>query len=223
MRKSCISLLFGLMACSVPAAASTINLNTGNGSSPYTITADTLSPPEGTTVNVVTSLGAGWINDLSSEWIAPLADQLDAISADAGYVTYQTTFTLPTGLNAGSTLSIELAADDWVQISLNGGSVFYTGPSNGQDFFDTVVPVSSAVDNELTTGLNTLQFVVWNTGTYPDAGGGPTGLDAQVTVDYTTTVDTPESGSGVLLLSGIGLLGLVMRKRIALGLQQASG
>lgn len=214
MRKSCTNLLLGLMACSVPAAASTINLNTGNGSSPYTITADTLSPSEGTTVNVVTSLGASWINDLGSEWIAPSADQLDATSADTGYVTYQTVFTLPTGLSAGSTLSIEVAADDWVQISLNGGPVFYTGPSTGQDYFDTVVPISSSVDNELTAGLNTLQFVVWNTGTPPDAGGGPTGLDAQVAVDYTTSVDTPEPGSGVLLLSGIGLLGLVMRKPI---------
>jgi hypothetical protein len=35
-------------------------------------------------------------------------------------------------------------------------------------------------------------------------------------------VPTPEPGSGVLLLTGVGLLGLVTRKRIAWGLPQAS-
>jgi PEP-CTERM motif len=36
------------------------------------------------------------------------------------------------------------------------------------------------------------------------------------------SISTPEPGAGVLLLGGIGLLGLVMRKRIPQGLQQSA-
>jgi hypothetical protein len=39
---------------------------------------------------------------------------------------------------------------------------------------------------------------------------------------FTGPVSTPEPGSGVLLLSGVGLFGLMMRKRIARGLPQVT-
>ena len=86
------------VASTIPAAASTIGLNTGNGTSAYIITADTLNPSEGSATNVVTTLAGGWANDLTSEWIAPVANQGNSSvsEADAGSVTYQTTFALPT-------------------------------------------------------------------------------------------------------------------------------
>lgn len=192
------------VATAVPAAASTINLNTGNGANPYTIASDTLSPSEGTTVFVVTNLGGGWINNLSSEWIAPAANQSNKSQADVGGVTYDVMFSLPVGFTGGS-LSITLAADDWAQISLNGNSSFYTGPTTGQWTFDTVVPISSTVNGELLAGTNTLQFFVGNTGTGGDAGGGPTGLDAQVSVSFTPASGTPEPATTVpLALLGLG-------------------
>jgi len=199
-------------AGAIPAAASTINLNTGTGTGTYTITSDTLVPGEGTTVNVVTSLGGGWINNLSSEWIAPSATQAGKTEAATGGVTYDTIFALPVGFTAPS-LSIDLAADDWVTISLNG-TTFYTGPTSGQWTFDTVVS-TSAVLADLVAGSNTLQFVVANTGNgTSDLGGGPTGLDAQVSVGYTPASSSTPEPSTVLPLAIVALLGgFALRRR----------
>jgi hypothetical protein len=204
------------------AFATTIDLNTGNGSNPYIITADSLSPDENTALPtpavVVTALGGSWVNDLSSEWIAPLANQSNSARsgvADLGSVTYDVTFDLPANLS-GSTLSLTLAADDWVMISLNGHSAFYTGSSTGQWTNDVSIPISALVNSELVSGANTLQFVVYNTGTGSDKGGGPTGLDVQGAVDYTpitapgaTTVPEPMT----LSLFGFGLAGAAAMRR----------
>ena len=209
----CLSVL-GVVSA-IPAAASTLDLNTGNGTdASYTITADTLLPPQGTigtTAPVVTSLGFDWTNDLSSEWIAPTADQSSPESYGYGnyYVTYETTFSLPTGLDPGSTISITFLADDWATATLDG-DMFYTGPSgcyppNGlyctsnptSWVSDTVLTIPSTVDDLLTSGPNTLSFTVWNIGgctdSSCDSGGSATGLDAQVAVDYTAS-DSDETG-----------------------------
>lgn len=207
------------VASAVPVAASTINLNTGNGSDPYIITADTLVPNEGTTTTVVTSPASLWINNLSSEWISPQANQSNGYTngeQDSGSVTYDTTFDLPSGLTSAS-LNITLAADDWVTISLNGGPVFYSGPTTGQWQFDTTIPIPASVENELVSGLNTLQFVVSNTGTGSDAGGGPTGLDAQVSVNYSSTA-VPEPSTILPLIFAALLGGFALRRRRAVSL-----
>lgn len=213
-----LSLLCFLGVASViPAAADSLNLNTGNGSSPYTITSDTLDPNEGTTVTVVTSLAPLWVNDLSSEWISPQADQSWAdtfgVVADSGSVTYDTSFFLPVGFSDAS-LNITLAADDWTTISLNGNPVFYTGPDTGEWKFDTIIPDSSSVDNQLGSGLNTLEFVVYNTGGGTDAGGGPTGLNAQVSVNYSTSA-VPEPSTALPLAVALLLGGWMVRRRRA--------
>src|ERR1700744_1990835 len=106
MRLSLSLGMLGLLgvASVVPVAASSLDLNTGNGSSPYTITSDTLNPNEGGTTTVVTSLGDGWINDLYSEWISPQADQSNDTTGyeQGGSVTYDTTFSLPVGFTGAS-------------------------------------------------------------------------------------------------------------------------
>jgi hypothetical protein len=202
------------VASVVPAAAGTLNLNTGNGSSPYVITQDSLNPNEGTTTAVVTSDASLWLNDLTSEFISPQADQSNGNTTgvlDTGNVTYDTTFTLPVGLTNPS-LSITLEADDWTTISLNGNPIFYTGPDTGQWKFDTVIPISAAVDNELVSGSNTLEFIVHNTGGGTDAGGGPTGLDAQVSLSYSTSA-VPEPSAALPLAAAVLIGGFVLRRR----------
>ena len=155
---------------------------------------------------------AASLKDLSSEWIAPMANQSNANTNDvlpAGSVTYDTTFSLPTGFTNG-TLNITLEADDWAAISLNG-NLFYTGPDTGEWKFDTIIPISSAVDSELVSGVNTLQFVVYNTGGGTDAGGGPTGLDAQVSVNYASAV--PEPSTALPLTIGVSVAAFFLRRR----------
>jgi hypothetical protein len=205
------------VASALPASASTINLSTGE-TAVYTITSDTLSPTEGTTVHVVdpTEFGSGWVADLSgSQWIAPNADQnnADRVSeADSGALTYTTTFTLPTGFSDPS-LSADLAADDSVIVSLNGSQI-YSGPTTGQWTFDTALTpsqISSAL-SDLVAGSNTLQFVVTNHGTGSDAGGGPTGLDAQITLNYASV---PEPSATLPLALAVLLGGgFVIRRRV---------
>jgi hypothetical protein len=221
MMKLSLSLsLLGLLgvASVVPAVADSLNLNTGNGSSAYTITSDTLNPNEGTTATVVTSMAPLWVNDLTSEWIAPQADQSwgdnFGVVQDTGSVTYDTSFFLPVGFS-GASLNITLAADDWATISLNGNPVFYTGPDTGEWKFDTIIPDSPGVDSQLVSGLNTLEFVVYNTGGGNDAGGGPTGLNAQVSVNYSTSA-VPEPSTALPLGLAILLGGWALHRRPAI-------
>jgi hypothetical protein len=206
------------VASAIPAAAGTVNLdlNTGNGSDPYTITSDTLSPSEGTTVYLVTTTATNWISNLTSDWIAPQANQSNAVTqgveADSGSVTYDTTFVLPVGFTSPN-LAITMLADDWATISLNG-QIFYNGPT-GPDvrewLADNVISTTGA-DSDLVAGLNTLQFVVYNIGGGTDAGGGPTGLNAQVSLGYTTAA-TPEPSTVLPLAAAVLLGGFALRRR----------
>jgi hypothetical protein len=70
------------------------------------------------------------------------------------------------------------------------------------------------VDSQLVSGLNTLEFVVYNTGGGSDAGGGPTGLNAQVSVNYSTSA-VPEPATALPLAVAILLGGWVLRRRRA--------
>lgn len=193
-----------------------LNLNTGDGSDPYTITSDTLVPQEYYTVNVVTQQPGAWLNDLTSQWIAPWANQSYANTQNvshAGAVTYQVQFNLPSNFSSPN-LSITLEADDWATISINNNASLYTGPSTGQWGFDTVVPISQTFDNELVAGTNTLTFVVSNWGF-----GGPTGLDAQVNLAYTVPggdgplAPTPEPSTIVPLVGSVLLGGFALWRR----------
>jgi hypothetical protein len=215
---------FGVLGIlgAIPAAADTIDLNTGNGADPYTIAADTLIPAQGnlgTAAPVITSLGYLWTNDLASEWIGPTADQLNVLSYATGYVTYQTTFSLPTGLNPGSTISITFLADDWTTATLDGVT-FYNGPSGCGSIgafcsadpsswtTDNVLTIPSSVDNLLVSGTNTLSFTVSNSGGGADLGGSSTGIDAQVAVDYTTSGSpspVPEPPTALTFASALGV------------------
>ena len=67
----------------------------------------------------------------------------------------------------------------------------------------------------LVSGLNTLEFVVYNTGGGNDAGGGPTGLNAQVSVNYSTSA-VPEPSTALPLGLAIVLGGWALHRRPAI-------
>jgi len=203
------------------ANASTVNLNlnTGDGDVPYTILSDTLSPNEGKTVYVVTQPATYWLNDLTSEWIAPMANQSwgnTNTELPQGSVTYQVQFTLPSNYSSPN-LSIILEADDWAAISLNGYPAFYTGPSTGQWKTDTTVPIQPSFASALNVGVNTMYFTVYNWGSGTDAGGMSTGLDAQVNLSYNIPgappAPTPEPSTIVPLIGSVLLGGFVLWRR----------
>ncbi|MGA7239244.1 MAG: Ig-like domain-containing protein, partial [Bryobacteraceae bacterium] len=98
-------------------------------------------------------------------WIAPSADQgsdrLGCCSNTAD--TYRMTFTLPAN-GSGLTLNLTLAADDYVDVLLNGQTV-YTHASTTM----WITPVNFSISSGFVAGANTLDFAVTNS-------GGPTGL-----------------------------------------------
>ena len=156
---------------SVVISSSGQNVANGTDSS-YAITADTTGetavPAPAT---VVTSLPSGWAVVPGAAWIAPAADQSNATrnpccsnTAD----TYQTTFTV-SGDPSNVALNLTLAADDYVDIKLNGSPVF-THTNTSMWGAPITVPISSG----FVSGTNTLDFFVTN-------GGGPTGLAVAVT------------------------------------------
>jgi hypothetical protein len=223
-----LAISFGILGAvsAIPAAAGTLNLNTGVAT--YTIFDDTLSSsggPIGTpgdAATLVTNLGSGWSTDLtpSSAWIGPAADELHSNAFAAGYVTYLTTFSLPADLDPGSTISITFLADDWSTVTLNN-STFYTGPSGCQTLLSNPLNFCSSdptswltptiltvPDGLLASGTNTLSFTVWNTGGGNDVGCCATGLDAQVAVNYTDSgspAPTPEPPTAFTFASALAV------------------
>jgi len=138
----------------------------------YQIIADTTGEiPAPASAFVVTLLAGGWASIPGAAWIGPSADQSNATrnpcclnTAD----TYRTTVSV-TGDPSAVTLSLTVAADDYVDILLNGQQVFtHTSTS----MWGT--PVSFSISSGFVSGTNDLDFAVTN-------GGGPTGLIVAVT------------------------------------------
>jgi PEP-CTERM motif len=222
--------------CAIPAAANTINLSTtAANTAGYTISVDTNcvagNPPgcsggatEGTTVTAVTDAGALWdvanstVSDGTTSngvWIAPLAVQ-DGPSGN-GQTVYDVTFVLPTGFT-GITLSLNLAADDYVTVVLNpsGSDTTVFAPSTSQKT-NGMWNTASGVDNFTTAaafavGLNTLQFTVPNNSSDTTTSCcGPTGL--LVDADVTFTSSAPEPGTLALIGTGLLAVGASFRRR----------
>jgi hypothetical protein len=139
-------------------------------------------------------------DDNASAWIGPNNDaQLDGA---VGNYTYRTTFDL-TGFDP-STASI---TGGWSSDN-NGVMILLNGVNTGNletrfnQFEIGFAPFTVA--SGFVSGVNTLDFVVYN-------GGGPTSLRVEMTGTANQTV--PDGGSTVLLLGGVlSLLGLVRRK-----------
>jgi len=156
---------------SVSVYSSGQNVTNGRDNS-YQIVADTtgeIAAPAA--AFVVTSLAGGWTTIPGAAWIAPSADQSNATRNPCCANTsdrYRTTFTV-SGSPSSAALNLTIAADDYVDVLLNGNSVF-THPNTAM--WGTPVPFS--ITSGFVSGTNTLDFLVTN-------ASGPTGLIVAVT------------------------------------------
>jgi hypothetical protein len=131
-------------------------------------------------------------NPTASRWIGTSAQFSDGPN---GNYLYRTTFNLPA--NATNVVISGLwGTDD------PGFDILINGNSTGQTSAGFTSLVGFSVTSGFNVGLNTLDFLLANT------GGGPTGLRVD---KITGTYDVPEPAS--LLLAGLGMGGLFMRRR----------
>lgn len=135
-------------------------------------------------------------NNPFSRWIGPAAQYG---SGPNGFYTYRTTFTLPANAILGSaSISGLWGTDDpGIDILINNVS---TSQQNNNGFV-SLIPFS--INSGFVFGLNTIDFIVANT------GGGPTGLRVdQIKGSY----QIPEPTGAVGLVGG-ALLMFVRRRR----------
>jgi len=137
-----------------------------------------------------------WLgNDAKSAWIGPQGDSI--LDGPGGPYDYQVSFTLAAGLNPALTsISGRWSTDDvGYDILINGQSTGNYAPdfTNWYDF---------SINSGFVSGVNTIDFLVYNF-------GGPTGLR----VEMTGSGAVPEPASWAMMLGGFGLVGGAMRSR----------
>jgi hypothetical protein len=145
----------------------------------------------------------------ASGWIAPTAD-VNTTHA-AGQYTYRTTFDL-TGFDPSSAqIKGFIAADNGVDILLNGNKVKTFYQPTGYTFTPSAFASQSlSINSGFIAGMNTLDFVVTNE---VQATGNPTGLRAALS-GTANPAPTPEPATAAVLAGGlVGLAGYIRRRR----------
>jgi hypothetical protein len=152
----------------------------------------------------------------TSSWITPFSSGYGAVdpTKDGTYI-YQTTFTISSNQKLSSaTLSGQWAADNYASLYLNGNlisaSTIANPRSSGQQdglAYNTWTPINGVTSSDFKPGTNVLTFVVGN---IAQTGGSTTGLRTEFTSNISPVAEPSE---GLLLLSGVGLLGFVVARR----------
>jgi len=209
MKRTFVAAVLAVSAFASAHAASITGLvNTGVGAngaadSNYKLTHNAVVSTPIITLNSVWPIGPWLANNSDSKWITPTANQAQSFDPSSnGTYTYSLSFNL-SGYDASTAaLTGRVSADNNAVVLLNGtqiGSVsdFKTwgsfGSSNGAGFL---------------TGNNTLEFVVTN---LKQSTGNPTGLRVEFLSSNVTPVPEPETYA--MLLAGLGMVGLIARRR----------
>ncbi|HEY4313203.1 MAG TPA: hypothetical protein VGN12_27375 [Pirellulales bacterium] len=173
-----------LGAGAIDAHYSIISAPTGSGLGPSAFVAlDTTPYP----------FDGWWLaNGMTSQWIAPVADQNGAMPG--GDYDYQTTFDI-TGIDP-STLLItgQWAVDDAAYVLVNGQSTGIVNTGGWSQFS----PLS--VSAGFVSGVNTLDFIVHNIG---DPGLNGSGLQVQLSGSQ-----VPEPGTAFLAIAALGYIAI---------------
>lgn len=156
------------------------------------------------TANGSFPLASNWMpNTSSSSWLTLTANQGESFDHTSnGVYTWTTTFDL-TGFDASSASFIgQFAADNTAIAYLNGNEI---GTANGYSSWS-----SFSASSYFVSGINTLSFVLTNEAL---SSGNPAGLRVEFISSNVTAV--PEADTYALMLAGLGLMGLVVRRKHA--------
>jgi len=216
-----------LLCCvAIPAAA---DINLSSGTYTYTVTFDNngngdQNAPPSFTAPTVTTLASGWVTGLtdgigdSGQWIAPNANQSNVLrnSAD-GYTVYDLTFSL-VGFNASTAvLTMNLAADDYVGVTLNGTPIFTPTASQVANGMWTAASGAFSINDTgsvFNSGSNTLEFTVPNfVADGADSCCYPTGLDVAASVSASPAT-VPEPSSALPLGLAVAGAAYLLRRRV---------
>jgi hypothetical protein len=143
-----------------------------------------------------------WIaNTTTSKWITPSSNQAASFDPYAnGTYTWSLSFNLAGFDATTASFSGKFAADNSAIVKLNGVQI---GSANSFASYSNFSAISGFV-----SGINTLDFVVTNVA---QNGGNPTGLRVEFTASNVTPVPEPETYA--MLLAGLGLMGVISRRR----------